>query len=204
MRALRLTTFGLPLARHDPAATVRRGDANELDEQRQPAAPLDDGSIRDRAAVSPGLARLLLSDTGSHAARQRRYPRQHECGCRPGLHERRARRHEQGSGRAGRPTRTALVLGASAAAEQALPRGKGKAAPRSRCLPHRSIPSADAGLLLSRTATANRERREVRLATRADCCNARRTQQPDDRDEIAGARSTHQSARCRRGCWFPI
>jgi hypothetical protein len=32
------------------------------------------------------------SDTGSHAVRQRRYPRQHECGCRPGLHERRARR----------------------------------------------------------------------------------------------------------------
>jgi hypothetical protein len=32
----------------------------ELDEQRQPAARLTDGSIRDRAAVSPAVARLLL------------------------------------------------------------------------------------------------------------------------------------------------
>ena len=36
------------------------------DEQRQPAAPADDGSIRDRAAVSPAVARLLLSDKRRH------------------------------------------------------------------------------------------------------------------------------------------
>jgi hypothetical protein len=70
--------FGLPLARHDPAATVRRGAANELDEQRQPAAPLDDGSIRDRAAVSPAIARLLLSDTSNHEGPRLRCPCEHE------------------------------------------------------------------------------------------------------------------------------
>jgi hypothetical protein len=42
--------------------------------------------------------RRPLPDTGSHAARQRRYPRQHECGCRPGLDKRRARRQDRGPG----------------------------------------------------------------------------------------------------------
>src|SRR5205085_10613106 len=36
--------------------------------------------------------------------------------------------------------------------------------------------------------------RDVRLPTRADCCNAGRTPQPDDRNETAGPRSTHKSA----------
>ena len=34
-----------------------------------PAAPVDDSSIRDRAAVSPAVARLLLSDKGGHHIR---------------------------------------------------------------------------------------------------------------------------------------
>ena len=42
------------------------GDARAADEQRQPAARLTDGSIRDRAAVSPAVARLLFqASTGS-------------------------------------------------------------------------------------------------------------------------------------------
>jgi hypothetical protein len=55
---------------------------------------------------------MTPADTGSHAARQRRYPRQHECGCRPGLHERRARRdllRARGLGAIGFPEGTGVA-----------------------------------------------------------------------------------------------
>jgi hypothetical protein len=49
---------------------------------------------RPRSRPCRGSQPRLVSDTGSHAV-QRRYPRQYECGCGPGLHERRARRQER-------------------------------------------------------------------------------------------------------------
>jgi hypothetical protein len=70
--------------------------------RRRPAAP--DCPLRGPAtvyrwpeAVMPATSKLpslrLHPDTGNRAARKRRYARHHECGCRPGPHERRARRH---------------------------------------------------------------------------------------------------------------
>jgi hypothetical protein len=42
--------------------------ACESDEQQEPVARLTDGSIGDRAAVSPAVARLLLPDKGQPRA----------------------------------------------------------------------------------------------------------------------------------------
>src|ERR1019366_8778674 len=44
-----------------------------------PSRRLADGSIRDRAAVSPAVARLLLSDKRSHAGVTGKYSREHRC-----------------------------------------------------------------------------------------------------------------------------
>ena len=49
--------------RREPAALAAPRAAP--DEERQPAARLTDDSIRDRPAVSPAVARLLLSDKTS-------------------------------------------------------------------------------------------------------------------------------------------
>ena len=64
-----------------------------------PPRQLTDGSIHDRAAVSPAVARLLLSDKGSHArAVSGEYLREHEGGCRLGHQQLRALRQHQGRG----------------------------------------------------------------------------------------------------------